>query len=95
MVIELVKFKSGLSGAEVERVMLERAVKFRALPGLLQKYYAHDKETGEYAGIYLWDSERSLAEYERSDLRKSIPQAYAAQGQPRIERLDVKFLLRD
>ena len=39
MIIQVVKFQSGLPDEAVRRVMKERAPRFRALPGLLQKYY--------------------------------------------------------
>ncbi len=95
MIILTVRFKSGLPDAELERVMKERMPSFRALPGLLQKYYVHEKETGELAGIYLWDSEDSLKEYRESELARTIPEAYKAQGTPRIEKLEVLHQLRE
>jgi hypothetical protein len=58
---------------------------FRALPGLLQKYYVHDPATGEWGGVYLWDSQESLEQYKASDLRKSIPETYEIIGTPRVE----------
>ncbi|MFQ6028146.1 MAG: YdhR family protein [Dehalococcoidia bacterium] len=95
MFIQFVKFKSGLSEDQARQVMEERAPQFRALPGLLQKYYVCDTQTGEYAGIYVWDSEESMNEFRQSELAKSIPMAYQAQGQPRIELLDVLMPLRE
>jgi heme-degrading monooxygenase HmoA len=95
MVIQIVKFKSGLSDTEVERVMKEREPRFRALPGLLQKYYGREKETGEFAGIYLWDSEESIREFRETELAKTIPAAYEAASTPRIELFDVFSQLRD
>lgn len=94
MIIKVVKFKSGLSDSEVLEVMNERAPRFRALPGLVQKYYGHEKETGEFTGIYLWDSEESLRQFEDTELARTIPQAYKAEGQPRIELFEVLFPLR-
>lgn len=86
--------KSKLPFEELERRYKERMPKFRALPGLVQKYYAHDPATGEMAGIYLWDSEASLAAYLESDLRKSIPEAYELVQPPRIERFPLVDVLR-
>jgi heme-degrading monooxygenase HmoA len=94
MIIQFVKFKSALSDTEVERVMNERAPRFRALPGLVQKYYGHEKETGEFTGIYLWDSEASLREFQKTELARTIPVAYKAEGLPRIELFEVMFPLR-
>ena len=94
MIVQFVKFKSGLSDSGVLEVMKERAPRFRALPGLVQKYYGHEKETGEFTGIYFWDSEESLRMYQDSELARTIPVAYKAEGQPRIEIFEVLFPLR-
>lgn len=94
MVILVVKFRSALSDEEVLAMAHERADQFRALPGLRQKYYVKDAETGEICGVYLWDSHEALAAYRDSELARSIPAAYQVVGAPRIEVLDVLFPLR-
>jgi heme-degrading monooxygenase HmoA len=86
--------KSGLPRAEFERRYKERLPQFRDVKGLVQKYYSYDESTGEWAGIYLWDSEESLAEYLESDLRKSIASAYELTQQPRFERFRIVDVLR-
>jgi len=78
----------------MDRRYKERMPQFRELPGLVQKYYSYDEATGEWAGIYLWDSEESLAAYLESDLRKSIPSAYELTGPPQIERYPLVDVLR-
>ena len=75
MLIQTVKFNSTLSEAEIQRVMEERAPQFRALPGLLQKYYLRDVQTGEVGAVYIWDSEESLRAYRQSDLAQTIKKA--------------------
>jgi heme-degrading monooxygenase HmoA len=94
MIIQFVKFKSGLSDAEVQRVMKERAPQFRALPGLVQKYYGHEKQTGEFTGVYYWDSEQSMREFQQTELARTIPAAYKVESPPRIEFFEVLFPLR-
>jgi len=94
MIVQFVKFKSGLSDDEAQRVLHERAPQFRAIPGLIQKFYGVEKESGEYTGIYLWDSEESLNEFKQSELAKTIPTAYKAVNTPRIELFDILFPLR-
>ena len=94
MIVQFVKFKSGLSDPEALQTMEERAPQFRALPGLVQKYYVRESETGEYAGIYLWDSEESLREFRESELARTIPIAYKAVGKPRVEILELVLALR-
>ncbi|HXZ45045.1 MAG TPA: YdhR family protein [archaeon] len=94
MVIQFVKLRSGLSDAEVRQVMEDRTPEFRRVPGLLQKYFCRDSQTGEYAGVYLWDTAESMRQYRQSEFARSTPAAYKVEGQPRIEVLDVLFPLR-
>jgi heme-degrading monooxygenase HmoA len=91
----LVRLKSSLSFDEVNRVVEERAPEFRALAGLQQKYYLQDTTTGEFAGLYLWESGESLESYRNSELRASIAEAYKAEGEPRIEVYRVFKTLRE
>jgi hypothetical protein len=86
--------KSKLSKEELTQRYEERMDQFRALPGLVQKYYSYDESSEEWHGIYLWDSEESLEEYLESDLRKSIPAAYELTEPPRIERFPIVDILR-
>ena len=93
--IVLVKFKSPLSLQEVEKVADSRLNEFRALTGLHQKYYLQDSQTGEYAGLYLWESHSAFAEFRDSELRASIAGAYKTEGEPRVEVFSVFEVLRD
>jgi len=93
-VLLIVRFKTSLTPEELERRYKERLPEFRALPGLLQKYYLHDPSSDEWGGLYLWDSQSSLDEYLASDLRKSIPETYQIVGEPRIETSNVIDILR-
>ena len=90
-----VRFKSSLSLDEVMKVVKERAPEFRALAGLQQKYYLHDTASGEYAGLYLWESPQALAAYRDSELRATIAKAYKTQGEPRVEVYKVLMPLRE
>ena len=94
MIIQFVKFKSSLPDSTFMKTVEERAKQFRKLPGLLQKYYVKDNQTGEVGGVYLWDSAESLSEYQQSELASTIPSAYQIESQPRIEILDVLFTVR-
>lgn len=94
MIILSVKFKSRFSDSEVLRISEERTPGFRALPGLIQKYYGREPDTGEFTGIYLWDSEKSLSEFRETELARSIAEVYGVEGQPRIEVFEVAFTLR-
>jgi len=86
--------KSNLPYDELERRYKERMPEFRDVPGLLQKYYSADESTGEWAGIYLWDSEESLQAYLESDLRKTIASAYELIQPPQVERFSIIDVLR-
>jgi heme-degrading monooxygenase HmoA len=86
--------KSDLPRSELERRIKERMAQFRDVPGLIQKYYSYDESTAEWAGIYLWDSEESLQAYLKSDLRRTIQEAYELTTTPQIERFPLIDVLR-
>jgi quinol monooxygenase YgiN len=90
-----VRFKSKLTLDEVMKIIDERAPEFRALEGLQQKYYLQDAATGEYGGLYLWESPEALDAYRESELRATIAKAYQAEGEPRVEVYRVVKTLRD
>ena len=95
MVIQMFKFKSQLSDDEVRKVMQNRAPQFRALSGLVQKYYGYEDSAGMHTGIYIWDSEESMREFAESELAKTIPEAYQVETQPRVEIFEMIFPLRE
>jgi len=90
-----VRFKSSLTLDQVNDIVEKRAPEFEELTGLQQKYYLQDVVSGEYAGLYLWESPEALAEYRDSELRASIAEAYQAEGEPDIEVYKVLKVLRD
>jgi heme-degrading monooxygenase HmoA len=95
MIVLVVTFESALPEEEVWAVARERLPQFRALPGLVQKYYVKTGRPNEYGGIYVWDSQASLDAYRASDLAASIPAAYKVVGAPKIEAFESLFPLRD
>jgi len=95
MIIQIIKLKSGLREKELLEIAKEREPQFKAIPGLLQKYYVKMGEPGQYGGIYVWDSTESLNSYRASDLAASIPDAYKIIEAPNVEILDVLFQLRE
>ena len=95
MIIQIIKFKSHLQEEEIVRIAKERAPQFKTIRGLLQKYYIKLGESGQYGGVYVWDSPESLKSYRESDLAASIPEAYEIMGAPQFEILDVFFQLRE
>nr|WP_299383078.1 YdhR family protein [Allomuricauda sp.] len=91
----IIKLKSNLPEEELLKRAKQREPQFKAIPGLLQKYYVRLGKAGEYGGIYVWDSPESLQSYRESDLAKSIPGAYEITEAPNMELMDILFQLRD
>jgi len=89
-----VKFKSHLSHEEALTVLEERISDFRALPGLIQKYYGHEQSTGEYTGVYIWESAEAMRAYQESELSRTIAAAYQVTEPPRIEVFNLFETLR-
>jgi heme-degrading monooxygenase HmoA len=95
MILQIIRLKSKLPEDELLRRAKEREPQFRAIPGLLQKYYVKMGDSGQYGGVYVWDSKESLNAYRESSLAASIPEAYEIMEPPNIEVLDILFQLRD
>lgn len=94
MIVLVVKLKTNLQEAKLLRRAREREPDFRALSGLIQKYYIKIGP-GHYGGVYIWENKESLNEYRESDLAKTIAEAYEATEAPSIEVMEVLFPLRD
>jgi heme-degrading monooxygenase HmoA len=94
MVTLIVRFKSGMTYEELIKKSEERAPQYRALKGLIQKYYLKYPDTNEYGAVYLWDSMDSLNAFSKSELRQTIPEAYQIQGEPEIQAAEVIMPLR-
>lgn len=93
--IVVVRFRSKLSLEQIMEIAEDRLPQFQAFDGLQQKYYFQSPETGEYGGVYLWESPEALAEFQQSDLRASIAASYQIEGAPRVEVFRVLMPLRD
>jgi heme-degrading monooxygenase HmoA len=93
--IQIVTFESELPEESVWSVARDRLEAFRALPGLIQKYYVRSAEPNRFGGVYIWDSMESLSAYLKSDLAASTPAAYKVKGAPTVEILDLLFPLRE
>ena len=77
-VILFVRINSGLDPAEIDRRLAERKPRFLDVPGLVQKIYGRDPDTGDVCGIYFFDSRESLDRFRDSELARTIPAAYEA-----------------
>ena len=94
MILQYVKLRTDLSEEELLRIAEERAPQFRAIDGLVQKYYVRRDGPGEFGGVYLWDSMESLAAFRESELARTIAQAYRVTEPPEVEIAEVLFPLR-
>ena len=93
MIIHFVRFTTDLPEQEVRYIMEERAPRFRhEVPGLVQKYYGYERESGAFCGCYMFDSEESRQAFLKSELARTIPKAYQAE-EVRIEAYEVLFPL--
>ena len=94
MVIMVVKFKSDLSEQKVEELAKKHMHEFASLDRLAQKYYIKDPQTGEYGGVYFWDSMEAVQQFQQSGLGPKVLGEFQLQGQPRVEVLQVSWTLR-
>lgn len=95
MYVQVIKLKSTLSEEELLKKAKERKPQFEATAGLVQKYYVKRNNPGEYAGIYIWESQEAMAAYKTSELAAGIPAAYEISEPPSIEIMELMFKLRD
>jgi heme-degrading monooxygenase HmoA len=94
MIVQIVRFKSGLSDEGVLEMYKARAPRYRALKGLIQKYYLRFPATGEHGAVYVWESEDALKAFRESDLGRTIANVYQIQGEKDAEMAEVLMLLR-
>jgi len=76
--IMVVRIQSDVDPEELERRAIERRPEFKKIPGLVQKIYGRNDETGDWCGIYFFESRQALAAFRESELAKTIPTAYEA-----------------
>jgi heme-degrading monooxygenase HmoA len=95
MVLQIVRFKSKMSDAEVLETYEARAPRYREMKDLAQKYYLRFPETGEHGAVYVWASEEALDRFRESELARTIPTAYQVQGDPNILVGELVMALRE
>ncbi len=87
-----VRAKSKLDEEALAARLLERRPKFLEVPGLIQKIYGRDPDTGHVCGIYFFESHEALKAFSETDLAKTIPSAYEV-AEIRKEVYDVLYPL--
>jgi heme-degrading monooxygenase HmoA len=93
MEVVLILFKSDLPKDKVIKNFESRADLYRAVPGLVQKYYVHDESTGHFGGIHIFDSYESAEAFMSSDLVKSIGNAQRSHEPPTVRLLHIDMVL--
>ena len=95
-VVLLVKFNSTLEADELLKVCQEDLETFRNVPGLVQKYYVSEEQSGALSGIYIFSSRSARSSFWNSDLAKRIPATYGVIPETlRVEEYDVSIVLND
>jgi hypothetical protein len=92
MVIHIVRFRSALSNERITELFRARAHEYLAVPGLLQKYYLRFR-SGEYGGVYVWDTAASMEQFMAGELARSICDVYRVEESAR-DIADVVIALR-
>jgi len=94
MLIQTVTFEATLSEAEVLRIADQRADAYRAVPGLVQKYYVKLDPPNRWCGVMVWESKEALAAFRDSELFRTVSTAYGIKGAPAVEVGEIFDVLR-
>jgi heme-degrading monooxygenase HmoA len=93
MIIQIVRYKSGLTHEQVAERFQARSAGYRTVPGLVQKYYVHFASSGEHGGVYVWDSSESLQRWRETTLAGTLAETYEVEEPPAVELADVMLVL--
>ena len=94
MIVQVVKYKTGLSDAEAAETIAQRAPRYEALPGLRQKLYIREPGTGEYGGILRVGGRGLDARVPRVGSRRDDPRGLPGRGRSASRGLRVVSVLR-
>ncbi len=95
MEVVFILFKSNLPKEDVIRNFGARADLYRAVPGLVQKYYIHDEKTDHFGGIHIFDTLENAEAFMSSALVKSIGNAQSSHEPPSVRLLHIDLVLHD
>ena len=94
MLVQIVRYRSGLDDDEVRATVESRAPAYMAVAGLVQKYYLRFPESGEHGGVYLWASRESLPGRSASPSSRAPSRTrIGSTGTPHVEIADVSKVL--
>jgi hypothetical protein len=71
-----VKFKSTYDAKELTGLFHKHLQLFKNVPGLIEKYYLSEDNTGAISGIYIFESKTARDAFWNSELAKDIPGTY-------------------
>ena len=73
MHLQIVNFKlNGISRAEYDAILDEVSSVFPTIPGLTAKYFLADDEGNTYGGVYIWENEQAMQDYQSGEIFKGI-----------------------
>ncbi len=85
-----VKFKSTHDAEELNGLFQKNLELFKDVPGLIEKYYLAEDNTGAISGIYIFESKRAMSAFWNSELAKGIPGTYGViLNTLRVEQFEV------
>lgn len=93
MIVQIVRYGSELSQDEVMKRFEDRADGYRSVPGLLQKYYVHYPESGQFGGVYVWESREALQSWRDGQLAETLAATYRVTDGPTSEDAEVMLVL--
>lgn len=88
-----VRAQSRKSAEELKALYLAGVDKFRGMPGLSQKYYIHNPETGEVGGVYIFHTREAADAYLGGPILASVGERYDVEGEITLEVVDVDMTL--
>ena len=73
MHLQIVNFKlNGISRTEYDAILADVSSVFPTIPGLKAKYFLADDEGNTYGGVYIWESQQAMQDYQSGEIFKGI-----------------------
>jgi len=89
-----VKFKSKFEAEALLRICNENLQDFREVPGLIEKYYLSEEQSGAISGIYIFNTVSAREAFWTSELAKDIVPRYGVIVDTlRVERFEMAIVL--
>ena len=73
MHLQIVNFKlNGIARTEYDAILAEVSSVFPTIPGLKAKYFLADDEGNTYGGVYIWESQQAMQDYQSGEIFRGI-----------------------